>query len=277
MRIGFLGPAGTYSHEAVLADARSSGQQLVPMATIHDTIMAVHRGEADLALVPIENSLEGSVNPTLDALAGEADDVAIVGEAVHAIRHSLVARRPLELGEISAVVSHPQAAAQSARFLRTELARVPVTPAPSTADAVRIVAEADEPLAALGTRLAAELYGCRVLRDGVEDEAVNHTRFVWLAPGGTPPGGGERWKTSVVFWGAGDDVPGWLVRCLTELADRGVNLTMIESRPRRLALGHYLFFADLQGHVEDAPVAAGLEGLRAHAQTLRVLGSYPAA
>ena len=134
--------------------------------------------------MPIENSLEGSVNATLDALAMETEDVAILGEVVHPIRHCLIARTELELSEIEAVVSHPQANAQCARFIRTRLAGASVLSGSSTADAVRMVAEHDGRWAALGTRLAAERYGCHVLRAGVEDVADNETRFVWLGPAG---------------------------------------------------------------------------------------------
>jgi len=277
MRIAYLGPEGTYSHEALMASGRADGAEPVGLPTIHDTIMAVHGGDADRALVPIENSLEGAVNATLDALVGEADDVAIVGELVHDVRHCLIAPAPLDLEAIETVVSIPQASAQCARFLRTELPRATVEAANSTAEAVRTVAERGGRCAALGNRLSARLYGAEVLRDGVEDTAGNETRFVWLAPAGTEPGGEGEWKTSVVFWGAGDDAPGWLVRCLSEFAFRGVNLTMIESRPRKLGLGHYMFFADLQGRAGDAGVAAAIEAVRGQTEALRVLGSYPVA
>jgi prephenate dehydratase len=152
-----------------------------------------------------------------------------------------------------------------------------VMPANSTADAVRMAAEADGTWAALGNRLAAELYGCEVLQAGVEDLADNETRFVWLARKGADSGARGPWKTSVVFWGAGDDAPGWLVRCLSEFAFRGVNLTLIESRPRKAGLGHYMFFADLEGRDTDEAVSGALEAVRGQTEELRVLGSYPAA
>src|SRR6202035_1985529 len=210
--------------------------ELVALPTIHDRGMAVHDGLVERALVPIENSLEGSVNATLDALAMETEDVAIVGETVHPIRHCLIARTALELSEIETVVSHPQANAQCARFIRTRLPGARVLAGSSTADAVRMVAGHDGPWAALGNRVAAERYGCEVLRAGVEDVADNETRFVWLghvdgakaSPDATGP-----WKTAIVFWGIGSEAPGWLVNCLAQFADRGVNLTRIESRPRR--------------------------------------------
>jgi prephenate dehydratase len=277
MRLGYLGPEGTFTQEALEASGATEGHEEVALPTVYDTVMAVHERAVDRALVPIENSLEGSVNATLDALAVETEDVTIVGEVVHPVRHSLIARRPLELGQIETVVSHPQASAQCARFIRSRLRGARVVPANSTADAVRMVAEADGDWAALGNRLSAGIYGCEVLLAGVEDVAGNETRFVWLAPAGTNPGEHGPWKTSIVFWGAGDDAPGWLVRCLSEFAFRSVNLTLIESRPRRVGLGHYMFFADLEGRDSDEPVAQAIAAVRAQTEELRVLGSYPTA
>ena len=277
MRAGYLGPEGTFTHEALTAAAGSEDLDLVALPTIYDTVMAVGEGEVERALVPIENSLEGSVNATLDALAMETEDVVIVGELVHPIRHCLIAREAIPLDSIDTVVSIPQATAQCARFIRARLRGATVMPANSTADAVRLAAEADGPWAALGNRLAAELYGCEVLQAGVEDLADNETRFVWLARKGADSGAGGPWKTSVVFWGAGDDAPGWLVRCLSEFAFRGVNLTLIESRPRKAGLGHYMFFADLEGRDTDGAVAGAIEAVRGQTEELRVLGSYPAA
>ena len=277
MRAGYLGPEGTFTHEALTTSAGSEGLDLVALPTIYDTVMAVGEGEVERALVPIENSLEGSVNATLDTLAMETEDVVIVGELVHPIRHCLIAREAIALDAIRTVVSIPQATAQCARFIRARLRGATVMPANSTADAVRLAAEADGTWAALGNRLAAELYGCEVLQAGVEDLADNETRFVWLAPKGADTGAGGAWKTSVVFWGAGDDAPGWLVRCLSEFAFRGVNLTLIESRPRKAGLGHYMFFADLEGRDTDGAVAGAIEAVRGQTEELRVLGSYPAA
>ncbi|MDQ6750924.1 MAG: prephenate dehydratase [Actinomycetota bacterium] len=275
MRLGYLGPDGTFTHEALTASRPGLDDDLVALPTIYDTVMAVHERTVDRALVPIENSLEGSVNATLDALAVETEDVCIVGELVHPIRHCLIARRPMALEDIQAVVSIPQATAQCSRFIRTRLPRAAVLPANSTADAVRLVSESDDPVAALGNRLAADIYGCEVLHAEVEDLGGNETRFVWLAPRGAPSGEHGPWKTSIVFWGVGDDVPGWLVRCLSEFAFRGVNLTLIESRPRKRGLGRYMFFADLEGRESDPPVRGAVDAVRAQTEQLRVLGSYP--
>lgn len=287
MKIGYFGPEGTFTHEAVIeatGGAPAGALEAVPFATIYDTVMAVHDGAVERALVPIENSLEGSVNATLDALAIETEMVAIVGEVVQPIRHCLIAASTLELDEIEVVVSHPQANAQCARFIRSQLPAARVMAGASTAEAVLVVAEHDGPWAALGNRIAAQRYGCVVLRSGVEDVPDNETRFVWLAPAGAPPGppgisgsAGGPWKTAIVFWGAGSEAPGWLVGCLSEFASREVNLTRIESRPRKLGLGRYMFFADLQGRANEPHVAAAVDALRGHVEALRVLGSFPAA
>jgi prephenate dehydratase len=211
MRLGYLGPPGTFSEEALQASPLATGADLVPFASIHETVMAVDVGAVDRALVPIENALEGGVTATLDALAGDARAVAIVGEAVLAIRNCLIAREALALDDIAVVVSHPQPLAQCARFLRSELPGAEVRTSTSTAEAVRVVAGADEPWAALGPRSAARRYGCAVLREGVDDDPDNATRFVWLGRPGSEPVGDERagpWKTSVIFAGAGDAQPG---------------------------------------------------------------------
>jgi prephenate dehydratase len=284
LRAGYLGPEGTFTQEAALRAPGASELELVPLPTIFDTVMAVSDGTVQRAVVPIENSIEGSVSATLDALAIDTEEVTIVGEVVVPIRQCLIVREPIELDDIEVVISHPQANAQCTRFLRTRLPRARVTTTSSTADAVRLVSEHEGGRwAALGNRLAAERYGCLVLRAGVEDLAGNETRFVWLAPTDAPagmPGDPEPrgpWKTAVVFWGAGSDTPGWLVRCLGELAARGVNLTRIESRPRKLGLGRYMFFVDLEGRNTEPHVAEALIALREHVEVLRTLGSFPAA
>jgi len=271
MRVGYLGPAGTYSEEALRASS-PAGVEEVPYPTIYDAVMAVHDREVDRAVVPIENALEGAVAVTLDTLALEATDVRIVAEVVHPIHHCVVAARDLDLADVERVISHPQATAQCRRFLRERLAGAELVVAPSTADAVVSVRDSSEPAVALGSRLAAELYGCRVLAADVEDHPDNVTRFVWLAAEADAAQPGS--KTSLVFWGGGDQSPGWLVHALQELADRGVNLTRIESRPRRTSLGHYMFFVDLEGGVDEPAVSDALEALRGQVEELRVLGSY---
>lgn len=282
MRVAFLGPAGTFTEEALRASAARAVEEIA-VASVREAVMAVQERRVDRAVVPIENALEGSVRATLDTLAAEAIDVRIEAQVTHPIRHCLIARSGVELEDVSRVVSHPQAMSQCRRFVRERLAAAERAAAASTADAVRTVSETSDPWAAIGSRLSAELYGCRLLAEGVEDRSDNMTRFVWLAHASpdaarespvagldAPP------KTSIVFWGFDDVSPGALVGVLAELAGRGVNLTKIESRPRRVQLGHYMFFADLEGATSDTNVAEALEALGRRVETLRVLGSYPA-
>jgi prephenate dehydratase len=278
VKIAFLGPEGTFSEEALFTAIDRGEVEAVPLPTIYDCVTAVQDAQVERAFVPIENSLEGSVSATLDTLVFETDQVEIVGEVIHPVRHSLIARDDLALEQIERVVSHPQANAQCARFLRERLGRAEVVAAPSTADAVRIVAESDRPWAALGTRLSAELNDCRVLLEGVEDHPENETRFVWLARKQSDAGRSQTQpaKTSVVFWGM-PDAPGSLVEVLRAFADRDVNLSKIESRPLKQGLGRYMFFVDMEGALEDEDVAAALATVGGQVDTVRVLGSYPAA
>ena len=279
MRVAFLGPEGTFSEEALFASADREHVEPAPEPTIYDCVMAVQERRVERAIVPIENSLEGSVNSTLDALALETNAVTIVGEVIHPVQHCLIARAAIPLEQIERVVSHPQANAQCSRFIRDRLPDATVVAADSTADAVRLVAESDRPWAALGNRLSAEIYGCVVLEAGVEDISGNETRFVWLGreQAGTPePVRDDHWKTSIVFWGL-PDAPGALISILAEFAEREINLTKIESRPLKLGLGRYIFFADLEGHRLEPAIVAAIEAVGRSVETLRVLGSYPAA
>lgn len=282
-RVAYLGPAGTFTEEALLASAAPDSVEPVPLGTIYDTVVALRRGEVEWAIAPIENALDGSVSVTLDLLAEQDGGVEIVGEALLRVSHSLIAAGPVELAEIDTVLSHPQVPGQCLQFLRHELAHARILPAGSTAEAVQIVIGEGKPgQAALGTVLAARIYGGTVIREGVEDREDNETRFVWLGRAGddaAPPLAGAhagRWKTSIVFWGAGADSPGWLVRCLDEFARRQINLTKIESRPRRERLGRYMFFADLAGRSREEPVLEAIAGVGSLCEQVRVLGSYPA-
>ena len=280
MRAAYLGPQGTFSEEALLATAPPD-TEAVPLPTVDAVVRAVEEGDVDSGVVPIESAAEGSVDATLDALAGSP--VTIVREVVRPISHALIARTALPLDQITTVVSHPQALAQCADFLRAEVPWATAMAWPSTAEAVLETAARREPWAAIGTPRAAELYRCVVLREAIEGRAGNETRFVWIAPADAdpapfvPPGHDGRHKTSLVFFGTGATDSGWLVRCLSEFAFRGLNLTRIESRPQKDRLGDYLFFLDLEGSTGDERVRAAVDGLRAHCDEVRVLGSYPAA
>jgi prephenate dehydratase len=276
-RVAFLGPTGTFSEDALLAAAGRAPVDPLPRPSVYAAIRAVAEGEAERALVPFENSIEGAVRSTLDTLAFEVQGVAIAGEHDHPIRHSLIAASDIALDKIAVVLSHPQASAQCARFIREELPQAAVRAAASTADAVRSVAASEEPWAALGAASAARIYDCVVLREGVEDDPDNVTRFVWIAPAGTQPAGQGPWRTTLVFSELGADHPGALVEALTEFSSREVNLTRIESRPLRQGLGRYMFFCDLDGSADDEPVAEAIQALRGKAESVRILGSYPIA
>ena len=195
MRIAYLGPAGTFTEDA-LGEAIEPGSAFEPLRTptVHDAILAVERGEADRALVPFENSIEGSVRSTLDTLAFDTKGVTIVGEHDFAVHAHLIAEQPLDLDAIRTVLSHPQPLAQCARFLREHLPGADRVTATSTAEAVRLVCESPssyQSAAAIGARAAAELYGGTILAENIEDEAQNVTRFVWIAPAGTEPEDGS--------------------------------------------------------------------------------------
>lgn len=275
MKIAYLGPAGTFTEDALREALPEAEFESVRMPTVHDAIVAVERGEAERAFVPFENSIEGSVRSTLDTLAFDTETVTIVGEHDFAVHAHLIAREGVEMEQVAAVLSHPQPLAQCAAFLREQLPGVERRSVSSTAEAVRMVGEAVRPWAAIGARSAAALYGCRVLREGIEDEADNVTRFVWIAPAGEEPGGAGTFRTSLVFAELGEDHPGALVEALREFSSRGVNLSRIESRPLRRGLGRYMFFCDLEGSLGDEAVSAALEALRAKAESVRILGSYP--
>jgi prephenate dehydratase len=274
MRVAFLGPAGTFTEDA-LKEASAEEMELVRMPTVHDAIVAVERGEAERAFVPYENSIEGSVRSTLDTLAFETEAVTIAGEHDFRVHAHLIAREGVELDQVAAILSHPQPLAQCAGFLREHLPGVERRSVSSTAEAVRMVSEAVRPWAAIGAHAAADLYGCVVLREGIEDQADNVTRFVWIAPAGAAVAGEGPWRTSLVFSELGADHPGALVEALQEFSSRGVNLSRIESRPLRQGLGRYMFFCDLEGTVDDPAIAEALEALRSKAESVRILGSYP--
>lgn len=281
MRIAYLGPAGTFTEDALQEAMAGQAFEGLPRPTIHAAIAAVAEGEADRALAPFENSIEGSVRPTLDALALDVSGVEIVGEYDYSISPVLIARNPLDYAEIEEVRSHPQPLSQCSRFLRQTLPHVRLVASDSTAQAVRDVSESDRPIAALGTRSAAALYGCAILAEATPDAEDNVTRFVWIAPSGSSSAGvgeGARaWKTSLVFSELGADHPGALVEALEEFSRRQVNLSRIESRPLRQGLGRYMFFIDAEGGLHEPAVEAAVAALRDKAERVSILGSYPVA
>lgn len=274
-RLAFFGPEGTFTEEALLANLPARDLIRFPYATIRLVLEAVSAGEAALGLVPIENSLEGSVAVTLDALAFGFDDLFIVREITHRISHQLIARAPLELERITKILSHPHAYGQCREFLDAHLPGVEHEAANSTADAVRIVRRVDRPWAAIGNRLAAEMYEAVIIRDDIEDSAENTTRFVFLSKEPAPQDRDGRYKTSIVC-GIGADQPGALLLILSEFANRYVNLTKVESRPSKQGLGDYIFFIDMEGRREDPAIDQALRCLACKLPWVKVLGSYPA-
>lgn len=282
-RIGFLGPRGTFTQEALLAalaptpggDATGGGvRELIAFPSMSDTIQAAGSGEVDCVLVPIENSIEGSVSVTVDVLAHEVDNIQIVREIRQPITHRLIVRPGVRHEDIEKVVSHPHANAQCRQWLRTHLPGIDVEAANSTANAVERVAASDRPWAAIGTSLAAQEYGCVVLHESIEDHDDNETRFIFLSRMRERQDLPEPYKTSVVCRILKDQ-PGALLLILQEFAHRYINLTKIESRPSKKGLGDYIFFIDMEGSIDDVRVSDALRCLSCKLLDVKVLGSYP--
>lgn len=269
MRLAHLGPRGTYTEAAALAF--NGAAELLPVATVTAAVETVARGEADGAVCAIENALDGSITETLDLLLREDGRLRICGEVVLPISHVLVGAAGIDLAAASVVYSHPSALAQC----RGTVARIApdAKPVAALSTAAAIEASLAEPGAlAIGNRLSAELYQATIYAEDVADEPGNETRFVVLSHQDAPRSGDD--KTSVAFT-THHDRPGSLVEVLGIFSKRGINLTRIESRPTRRALGTYVFLVDLQGHRQDATVAEAIEEARGVTLWLRVLGSYP--
>jgi len=277
--VGFLGPSGTFCEEALRAaideltpDGRR--REFVPFPSMGETIEAASSGEVDCVLVPIENSIEGSVSTTIDVLAHEVDNLQIVREIRHPISHCLIARPGVSLDQVTKVISHPQANGQCRIWLRTNLPGREIETASSTAASAERVSLSKEPWAAIGNQLAAKTYGCVVLEADIEDHPDNETRFVFLARQRERQDLFEPYKTSVVCEIIKDQ-PGALLLILQEFAFRHINLTKIESRPSKRRLGDYIFIVDMEGKVDDPVVADALRCLCCKLPRLTVLGSYP--
>ncbi len=270
-RLGYLGPEGTFTGEAARACLGGLYGEEVPFATVEETIMAAQTGEVDRALVPIENSIEGSVNATLDTLAFEAD-LFIQAELVLPVRHVLMARPGTRPEDVKAVASHPHAAAQCRASLARLLPGAGRVAANSTSEAASLAANSEGGLAALGNRLSAEIYGLEIIARDLEDHPGNRTRFALLGREKMPPTGRD--KTSMVCFIHANQ-PGSLLQILQEFAYRYIDLTKIESRPTKAILGEYCFFIDCVGHESEEAVAAALKCLRCKLREVKMLGSYP--
>jgi prephenate dehydratase len=274
-RIGFLGPEGTFTEQALLSQADLAGEELVPMATFAEVLAAVDTGELDLGFVGLENSIEGTVTVTIDALALE-HDLMIQREVVLGIQLNLLAPPGVGKGDLERILTFPVAAGQCRTWLARELPGVEVVAANSNAEAARLVAEeADGRSAAVAPSLAAKIYGLEVLAADIEDHPENETRFVLVGRDGYPAATGHDKSTIVVFQRT--DQAGSLLAILQEFAARAINLTKLESRPTKKALGDYCFIIDLEGHLDDEVVYDCLRTLRTKVADIKFLGSYPAA
>jgi prephenate dehydratase len=273
-RIAFLGPPGTFGEEALLTQADLADGELVPMPSHADVIAATASGEVDFGFVGYENSIEGSVRSVLDQLIFEVD-LLIRREVVLPISQNLIAPPGTALADVTRVVSFPDAMEQCREFFARELPDAELIAANSTAEAVRLVGE-ERPAAtaALGTALAAKLYGLDVLAPGIEDHPDNSTRFVLVGSQGIPAPTGHD-KTSIVLFQLADR-PGNLHLIAAQFAARELNLTRFESRPTKKSLGDYCFIIDFEGHISDELVADCLRNLRADVGNVKFLGSYPA-
>ncbi len=275
-RYAYFGPAGTFTEAALRTVPAAAAGDLQPHPTIGAALDAVRRGDADAALVPLENSVEGPVSITLDELALGAP-LIITREVLLPVGFVLVARPGTTLSDVRSVGSFPIASAQCRRWLAATLPAAEVVSAPSTAGAAAMLAEGSAAWdAAICAPIAAERYRLTVLAEGIGDNPSAVTRFVLVSRPAPPPLPTGADRTSVVAFIA-DDHPGALLEVLTEFSVRGVNLTRIESRPTGERLGRYCFSVDCEGHVDDARVGEALTGLRRVCADVRFLGSYPRA
>jgi prephenate dehydratase len=278
-RIAYLGPEGTFT-EAALLQITSAGLvpeqgagavRTMPIESTPAALNAVRDGDADYACVPIENSIDGSVIPTLDSLA-IGSPLQVFAETTLDVAFSIVLKAGLGAADVRTLAAFPVAVAQVRQWLAAHLPGVELRPAYSNADAARQVAEGQAD-AAVTSPLAAEHWGLGALADGVVDEPNARTRFVLIGLPGPPPARTGADRTSVVL--RIDNVPGALLSALAEFGIRGIDLTRIESRPTRTELGTYLFFADCVGHIDDGAVAEALKALHRRCADVRYLGSWP--
>ena len=271
-KIAFLGPIGTYTDEASYLYAPSA--ERVPFASLGLVTSALEEGNVDEAVVPIENSLGGTVIEVVDFLIA-SEKSRIKGEFLLPIDHCLITRPGVKLSDIRVVVSKQEALTQCRQFLARELRFAEQVPATSTALAVVDLKEADDRTAAIGPRRAAELAGLPVLAHGIQDRKNNVTRFAVLASSSMPPSGSD--KTTIAFDFDKPDAPGLVYGAMRPFADRGINLTKIESRPTGTGMGNYIFLLDLEGHIDEPHVQQAITELQGHTSTFKVLGAYPRA
>ncbi len=271
-KIAYLGPPGTFTEEALDKFIKDLSQvRKISFPTVADVIRSVDRGEADEGLVPMENSIEGSVNITQDILTFESE-AKIIGEVIIPVKHSLIGKKKIKLDNIKKVISHPHATAQCRKYLSTNLKGAEVIAANSTAEAVKILKKENDDIAAIGTKTAAKIYDLEIIENDIEDNKDNKTRFVFIGNSIQPKTGND--KTSIVCF-LKEDRPGSLYNILKEFACRNINLTRLESRPAKKDLGDYVFMIDLDGHLHDENIFEAIEVLRKSVYLVKILGSYP--
>jgi prephenate dehydratase len=273
MRVAYLGPPGTFSEEAVTRCDLAAGDEPLPCGSFPDAWDAVLAGKADAALLPVENSIEGAIGTTLDLLVHRAG-LLIRREVLLPVQQQLLAPAGTTLAQVTRVLSHPQPLGQCAVFLRERLPAARLEATHSTADAALQVSQGLAGAAAIGSRAAAGRYALAIIAESIQDSDENTTRFLLVARADEVPTGRDR--TSIAFT-LDRDRPGGLYEVMGQFASRGINLSKVESRPMKQALGHYVFFLDFEGHRLDAPCAAALESLRQQVYRLHLLGSYPRA
>ena len=271
-KIAFLGPEGTFTEEALIKYIKGLKEyEKMPISTIQDVIKSVDRGEAWQGVVPIENSIEGSVNITQDILTFESD-AKIIGEITIPIKHHLIGKKGTKIKNIKKILSHPHATAQCRIFLAGKCAGCEVIAANSTAEAVKKLVSSESDTAAIGTKIAASIYDLEILFSDIEDSKENKTRFVIIGTIIPPKTGND--KTSIVCF-LKKDKPGSLFNILKEFAERNINLTRLESRPAKKDLGDYVFMIDMEGHIHDKTIYEAIESLRNKVYLVKILGSYP--
>ncbi|HUY85664.1 MAG TPA: prephenate dehydratase [Acidimicrobiales bacterium] len=272
--VGYLGPPGTFTEEALLSQTDLCDGKLLGFPTVSEVLGATQSGDVDLGFVPLENAIEGTVNITLDHLVFD-HELFIQREVILGVHLHLMAKPGVGLGAIKRVASFPVASAQCRKYLSKSLADAELVASNSTADAARIVGAGElVDAAAIAPALCAKLYGLEIIDRDVEDHAGNETRFVAVARSTIPPPTGHD-KTSIVCFQDADR-PGNLHTILGQFAARGINLTKLESRPTKKGLGDYCFVVDLEGHISDEIVADVLKELHAQLREVKFLGSYPA-
>ncbi|WP_394940527.1 prephenate dehydratase [Psychromicrobium sp. YIM B11713] len=272
----YLGPEGTFTELALLQVPGAAQARRVPSNSAATALVMVRSGEVDAAMLPIENSIEGGVSATLDAIA-TGQELRIIREAIVPVSFVLAAPVGVELSEVRRVGTHPHAWAQTRGWVEANMNQAEYVPATSTAAAAHeLLAESPAYQAAICAKLVAERLGLQILAEKIEDNAGAVTRFVLVSrPGPLPPASGSD-KTTVAV-PLPEDRPGALMEILDQFATRGVNLSRIESRPTGQFLGHYFFSIDAEGHLEDARVADALRALHRISPQLRFIGSYPRA